>query len=134
MSDEYYNAEVLEAYYEDDGSALWFDIGIRDGAKTRFQMTAENFGMLMQQLGDLAYQVREAQNNSINTHAISALKSFGEAANSALGGANVIIKYQVTQDGTEQAFAVPVGRAIELAEAIKEQARQAVRSANAQRH
>ena len=118
-SDEFEGGEVLEAYYEDDGSARWFDIGTRNGPKVRFNMTAVEFGMVMQQFGDLASQVRAAQEQAISTHAMSALHSFGETANSTIGGSHVAIKFQVTKDGSEQAFAVPPDRAIWLADLIK---------------
>lgn len=134
MSTMIHNEQILEAFYEDDGSGLWFEMADSKNERVRFELSAVQFGVFMELLGDLTYQVRQAQEKAIDTHAMTALQSFGESANSTVGGQHVAIRFRVTKDGTEQAFAVPTGRAKELAALIDECAERALRSSSENRH
>jgi hypothetical protein len=128
------NAELLKGFFEDDGSALWFEIGEKDGNKVRVELSAMQFASLMGQLTDLQYQVQSAQIGSIDTQAMSALKSYGEHAQVSEGGNHVVALFQVNGHGTRQAYAVPSERAEDFAKLVQRCATQALASAKKPRH
>ena len=100
----------------------------------RIEVTAVQFNAMMQKFADITYQVQEAQNEAIDTHAMTALHSFSESAQAAVGGSQVVVRFQVSKDGLEQAFAMPAERAFDLSARIDEAAQRASKSASENRH
>jgi|GEM_PF-6076800 len=128
------DGELLAGFYEDDGSALWIELGKKDGERVRFDLSAIQFSTLMGQLTDLQYQVQEAERTSIETHAASALHSYGEHAMVAIGGKHVVAKFRVSTTAPEQAFAIPSERVLDFARLLERCSVDALASSKKSRH
>ncbi|KCZ57884.1 hypothetical protein [Hyphomonas atlantica] len=127
-------ADLVDAFFEDDGSALWFELGNKSGERVRIEITASQFNAMMEKFADLTYQVKEAQIESIDTHAMSALQSLSEDAQSAVGGEYVVVRFQVDRNGLAQGFAITPDRALSLSARIEEVARKARKASSESRH